>query len=131
VQLTLGLLPLPYRYSETITVGEWVNIIEATHSPTLLSHYNDKAGVVIQVSAAHTPIPIKYNRSYPLPHGYCLTMGSFSYILLVGVCVQLTLGLLSLPCRYGETITVGEWVASLYFIGIIEATHSPTVIVSL
>ena len=30
--------------------------------------------------------------------------------------MRLTLGLLPLPCRYSETITVGEWVA-LYFIG--------------
>ena len=42
-------------------------------------------------------------------------VGSFYYILLVGVCVWLTLGLLSLPCRYRERITVGEWVASIIF----------------
>jgi hypothetical protein len=35
---------------------------------------NDKAGVVIHASAAHTPLPIKYNRSYPLTNGYCLTL---------------------------------------------------------
>ena len=42
-------------------------------------------------------------------------VGSSYYILLVGVCVQLTRGLLPLPCRYSETITVGEWVASIIF----------------
>jgi hypothetical protein len=42
-------------------------------------------------------------------------LGSFYYILLVGVCVRLTLGLLPLPCRYSETITVGEWVAFIIF----------------
>jgi hypothetical protein len=91
VQMTLGLLPLPCRYSETITVGEWV-------ASRLFSHHNDKAGVVIQVSSAHTPLPIKYNRSYPLSHGYCLTLTTRP-----------------LPCRYSETITVGEWVASIIF----------------
>jgi hypothetical protein len=34
---------------------------------------------------------------------------------LVGMCVQLTHGLLPLPCSYSETITVGEWVASIIF----------------
>ena len=29
--------------------------------------------------------------------------------------MQLTLGLLPLPCRYSETITVGEGVASIIF----------------
>ena len=29
--------------------------------------------------------------------------------------MRLTLGLLPLPCRYSETITVGEWVASIIF----------------
>jgi hypothetical protein len=31
------------------------------------------------------------------------------------VCVRLTLGLLPLPCRYSETITVREWVTSIIF----------------
>ena len=29
--------------------------------------------------------------------------------------MRLTLGLLTLPCRNSETITVGEWVASNIF----------------
>ena len=37
------------------------------------------------------------------------------YFIGRGVCVQLTLGLLPLPCRYSEAITVGEWVASIIF----------------
>jgi hypothetical protein len=28
----------------------------------------NKAGVIIHVSATHIPLPIKYNRSYPLTH---------------------------------------------------------------